>query len=108
MVEVLDPLKVKLRAAVTVLVSAKKALGRQLCSLKDYDALAKEKNNDGVVAECEKAISTLEPFLDSLCVEAAKYEAATEETVKAAEELQKQCEVHQDCSSRVLKRARNV
>ena len=110
-VEVLDPLKVKLRATVTVLVSAKKALDRQLCSLKDYAALAKEKNNDGMVAECEKAISTLEPFLDSLRVEAAKYEAvteATEETVKAAEELQKQCEVHQDCSSRVLKRARNV
>ena len=99
-VEVLDPLKVKLKATVTVLVSAKKAMDRQLCSLKDYAALAKEKNNDGMVAEREKAISTLEPFLDSLRVEAAKYEAATE----ATEELQKQCEVHQDCSSHVLKR----
>ena len=33
-----------------------------------------------MVAECEKAISTLEPFLDSLRVEAAKYAAATEAT----------------------------
>ncbi|CAE7444465.1 unnamed protein product [Symbiodinium sp. CCMP2592] len=110
-IEVRDPLLVALRQELQTMNSGKKAVERNLSTIKDLQVFANTKGLSKMKDAAADALTPLDEFLVTLREDFAKLDAldvGSEESVQQAKDINMQAGVHVDAAGRVIKKLKTM
>ncbi|CAE7249813.1 unnamed protein product [Symbiodinium sp. CCMP2592] len=110
-IEVRDPLLVALRQELQTMNSGKKAVERNLSTIKDLQVFANTKGLSKMKDAAADALTPLDNFLVTLREDFAKLDAldvGSEESVQQAKDINTQAGVHVDAAGRVIKKLKTM